>query len=154
MQGNPAALLWSCAANCLLFRADVQPPTVHVGGEGENVALDKDDFWHDVYAQALLVDIDADPAVLDALDSQLAARLRTPAPAGGGAAEVYAEEGVLLRRARRILTGSGADTDLHTRRILLAAMARAAVLRTFGGGMPTTALDDALREAIDAAPDS
>jgi hypothetical protein len=115
MGQDPSSALWSCAINCLLYRADQRAAPVKVRLAGATLELSGEDYWREFYARVFLQEIDTDPALLEQAEaptSQLSAARARPAVVDEAAERtVLAEALELTKRARALLAQPGAVLD-------------------------------------------
>jgi hypothetical protein len=66
---------WVYAANCLLYESDPGPAQLNVGSRDEPKYVDRREVWRDYYAQAVLMELEADHGRLAAAAAQCHAEL-------------------------------------------------------------------------------
>lgn len=114
---------WSSALNLMLYDNDPGQREVRTGGPGEERVIDRREYLVSVYAQGLLLHVDADlnrlTAVTDEARRRSKGRTRWKRPKEHVRAEVVAAE--LAETAGQVVREAGADGDEMSRRRLLAA---------------------------------
>lgn len=163
---NPYVAVWSCATNAALYIDDPGPAALPDGNRLEPRTVPRHQVYRDFYARLLVLDLAADPDLLDAAITAARRGLR-----GGysrliitqmGAAharqeswptvlerlrpgELHALRRVhrlgleIARAARQIVTDAGADTDPYARARLLAGLDHTLTDEALAGLLPPAA---------------
>ncbi|SKK91884.1 Uncharacterised protein [Mycobacteroides abscessus subsp. massiliense] len=140
-------LAWLYAANASLHEETPGPAQLNIGSAVEPRMVSRTEAFRDLYAHLLLVDIQADQARLDRLQTQIAdASKHSPSP---NVEMLWAIAEELCERARAIIVGAGAVDDTNARRRLLAGtkhLNRSVILGQFVPALQEQIDNDLLEE--------
>ncbi|MEE6140516.1 hypothetical protein SKC41_29915 [Mycobacterium sp. 050128] len=116
INGEDVTLVWTYAANCILYEEDGGPAELNIGSTLEPHLVSRSEAFRDLYAHQLLESLGAERDRITALARSIPlARRQSPS-----AEAVWSIAVDLCQRANAIIEATGAADDGRARRRLLA----------------------------------